>query len=158
MGFLGSFATSSFTFTEGAGFIYTDKLTVTGLDVNLASTTQSDAVAVDLAFGQPDALSPNIGGTGSLTGIRSHFRGFFYTDTGAISWGGPVTVNFADGSALELKMDDISLSGINGVATGSGNLTMTVEQVASVPEPLTLSMFGAGLAGMAALRRRKRKA
>jgi hypothetical protein len=31
------------------------------------------------------------------------------------------------------------------------------ERVQNVPEPITLSLFGAGLAGAAALRRRKKK-
>jgi hypothetical protein len=50
-------------------------------------------------------------------------------------------------------MASIKLSGIDGVIGGAGNLTMTVAQV---PEPLTLSVFGAGLAGAAAIRRRKK--
>lgn len=155
VGFSGSFATSPFSFTGGAGFTYTDKLTVTGLDFNLVPTTQSDAVAVNIAFVLPNAAGADITGTGSLTDTF-HLRGFYYSDTGTISWGGPVTLNFADGSVLGLKIDDITLSGISGVATGSGNLTMTVQKAADVPEPLTLSLFGAGLAGTIVVRRRKK--
>ena len=40
----------------------------------------------------------------------------------------------------------------------SDQIQVVVGQGVAVPEPLTLSLFGAGLAGIAALRRRKRKA
>lgn len=156
--FLGSFATSPFSFSGGAGTSYTDKLTVTGLDINLASVTQSDQVGVDIHFNLPDPTSTSIGGTGTLTDVF-HLRGFYYSDTGTITWGAPATVSFLDGSVLEIKIDNIFLSGLNGVATGSGNLTMTVQKVAAVPEPMTMSLFGAGLLGLtgvAAKRRKKR--
>lgn len=151
--FTGSFAASPFSFTGGVGATYTDLLTVFGTDLSLVNSTFSDQVAVNIAFTLPNAANVGIGGTGTLTDVF-HLRGFYYSDTGTITWDGPATVNFADGSALNLSMDDITLSGIEGLAIGSGNLTMTVEKVAQVPEPLTLSLFAAGLAGIAVRRRR----
>ena len=154
--FTGSFATSPFSFTGGAGATYTDLLTVTGLDLSLINSTYSDLVAVNIAFAAPNPANVNIGGTGTLTDVFQ-LRGFYYSDTGTIAWNGPATVDFADGSSLGLALDDIQLTGINGFATGSGNLTMTVQKVAEVPEPLTLSIFAAGMAGMAGIAVRRRR-
>jgi hypothetical protein len=155
--FTGSFASSPFSFNGGVGTTYTNLLTVTGLDANLINWTDSDQVAVNVAFTAPSIAGATIGGTGTLTDVFK-FRGFYWADTGTITWNGPAIVDFADGSELSLVMDSIALDGINGVATGSGNLTMTVQKVAQVPEPLTLSLFGVGAAGLIAARRRKRTA
>jgi hypothetical protein len=37
-------------------------------------------------------------------------------------------------------------------------LTFNVDRIVTTPEPLTLSLFGAGLAGLGALRRRRKAA
>jgi len=47
--------------------------------------------------------------------------------------------------------------GGGGVGQGAGIYQLFVQDAHAVPEPLTLSLFGAGLAGAAALRRRKKK-
>jgi hypothetical protein len=46
---------------------------------------------------------------------------------------------------------------VTGVTTAAANESLILDvQTAAVPEPFTLSLFGAGLAGAAAMRRRKK--
>src|SRR6185503_7498962 len=81
--------------------------------------------------------------------------------------GAKSTVNFSDGTVL-----DITLGGdvYNGVSTNYTGLVPTVTfelitdpagtiplAVAPIPEPLTISLFSVGLAGATVLRRRKRQ-
>ena len=81
--------------------------------------------------------------------------------------GAKSTVNFSDGTVL-----DITLGGdvYNGVSTSYTGLVPTVTfelitdpagtiplAVAPIPEPLTISLFCTGLAGAAAIRRRKKQ-
>ena len=59
----------------------------------------------------------------------------------------------ADAASTTLSFADTSIftNSVDGVLTD-----VSVNSARSVPEPLTLSLFGAGLAGAAALRRRKK--
>lgn len=55
-----------------------------------------------------------------------------------------------------LKLEDFVGSGGSAGDAYFRNLTVSDAAVTAVPEPITLSIFGAGLAGAAALRRRKK--
>jgi hypothetical protein len=150
--FTGSFAQPSFTFSPTAiGQTFTDKLTVTAFDVSLQFlATYHDNVQVSLDFTLPNDLSTTIGGDGSLTNA---FIFIGYLDGGNITWNGPSTLAFNDGSVLTATMDNISVRGFDGIATGSGNLNLTLTKV---PEPATTAMFGLGLLalGFFAMRRK----
>ena len=67
--------------------------------------------------------------------------------------GGITNGNFA--SAFLVGVSSSVVSGGAFSSTGAVKITYTFSE--TVPEPITLSLFGAGLAGAAALRRRKKK-
>ena len=154
--FSGVFDNPNFSFSGNVGDTYTDDLTITGYDLNLADKTQADDLAVSLTFTLPSAESGTIGGTGSITDT---FYGFFYADTDTITWStnNPATINFADGSQLSVDIADATFGGFNGFSwTCSDPVTFTVT-ADPTPEPGSLALLGTSiLAGAGVLRRRLR--
>ena len=154
--FAGTFTHPTFSFAGGVATTYSDLLSVNATDLNLSNATNTDAVAIAINFTSPNVVATSIGGSASLTDTFN-LRGFYYSDTGSIVWSSlndPTTITFSDGSVLGLSIGNIALTGSNGSAFGSSPLVLTVEKV---PEPFTLSIFGAGLLGAGAFRRRARK-
>jgi len=85
----------------------------------------------------------------ATSGIWTEVSGT-YTATG--NAGDPITVILFNTSGQgQVQFDDVCLT------IGAGPCTAASDPPSGVPEPLTLSIFGAGLVGAAALRRRKAK-
>ena len=78
-----------------------------------------------------------------------------------LSWT-PVVVNFGGTGQFSIALDTLFLNGNpqEGALNLNATITLLTDDVrndsgpAPVPEPMTLSLFGAGLAGLVALRRR----
>jgi hypothetical protein len=73
-----------------------------------------------------------------------------------------LTKSFADGSVVKIALGDVSYNGSSFnyaglIAPVTFTLTQAATPVNAVPEPFTMSVFGMGLVGAAAMVRRRRK-
>ena len=127
-----------------------------------------------------DGSSPNSNGTNNLIFCCSLTDNVTITKTGggafdldsidmAISWydSNPSEVITVNGTPLtisdtlttyDLDLNNVTSVDISGVTSATGYWTadnIVYDASTSVPEPITLSLFGAGLAGAMAMRRRK---
>ena len=96
-------------------------------------------------YGVPDSLTACAGATCSP---------FVIAATGTNDWAAETLNFFGTGSPMAISLT--GLAGSNYI--GLDNVSVTGGGVTNVPEPLTMSVFGAGLVGAAVLRRRKKKA
>lgn len=94
--------------------------------------------------GSPFNFQNNPGGGSTLSFALSGV-----TSDGDSAWDATFTSQFTTPYQTQLAADSFSNS-------YSANFTVTPTAATSVPEPITLSLFGAGLAGAVAMRRRKK--
>jgi hypothetical protein len=118
----------------------------------------TSTITAAFSFTAPSVLndSDTATDTFSITGNARH---------DSLTWAnsGLLTENFADGSVLEILLGNDIFNGVVDHYTGLiAPVTFTLTKAPSVtptdievPEPLTLSLYGAGLAGITILRRRK---
>jgi hypothetical protein len=129
--------------------------TVTGLTVGATYR-----VGFDMA-GNPDGGPTTKSLEVDLNGIAQDTATFDTTGKShsAMGWTS-MGFDFTATSASELLAFVSTTSGFSGNDTFPGAFGPALDNVSinAVPEPLTLSIFGAGLAGMAALRRRRKDA
>jgi len=110
-------------------------------------------VEVTLAFSAPDAAS------GSTTGGGFAATFFGIVSGGVLTWDGPATVAFAQGSSIDVVFDGtIELGFGNSTTTGAkfiGN--DIVGDIAPVPLPAAGWLLIAGVGGLGAMSRRRKK-
>jgi hypothetical protein len=162
--------TGNYTVTSSGSAIITDKLAdpfTLNLVLNTAQTfsfvnileqaAADTTITAKFTFTSPTGSLNDVGADSfTITGNGSgnHDSLTWTTNLNAITLG--------DGSILDLTLSNESYNGNSSNYTGltptvtfnlvkAGTVTPT-----SVPEPLTLSLFGAGLAGAAAVRRRRK--
>lgn len=103
----------------------------------------NDLLVGNFSFGESEINAYDL-----TTGL---FQGSIAIDTGSASPGGLWDLGFGIGG---MNGDPNTLYFTDGINGERGGLFGAIR----VPEPLTLSLFGAGLAGMTALRRRRKRA
>ncbi len=104
-------------------------------------------VVANLAFSSPDpAFGSTSGGAivGTLFGVVSG---------GILSWNGPGTITFAQGSVLDFYMDGVVAGGFGNTVTSG--VTFKGNDIAPVPLPATALLLLSSVAGLGLMRRRK---
>ena len=139
----------------------------------------------DLLLGSPQTfnlanIKQNAAGSSTITatfnftapvlGSGASVAGDIFTITGnarhdTLTGGATSTVNFSDGTILNITLGSAKFDGVSTAYTGliapvtfalvQGPTTREVPN--EIPEPLTISIFGAGVVGAIAARRRKRQ-
>jgi hypothetical protein len=95
-----------------------------------------------------EPVNENLNDSGAYWGFAN---GSFYY--GKISWNDPVTIGYGNGGLLELDLKDIPAGYECGPLTISGTIK-NIADSASVPEPATLFLLGAGLIGIVSVSRK----
>jgi len=130
---------------------YSDNLPFGGVTQSIATILGANysltfALGGSTAYGVPNSLTACAGATCSP---------FLINATGTNDWA-TETLNFVGtGNPMAISLTGLAGSKYIGLDNVSVDLLSTDPR--SVPEPLTMSIFGAGLVGVAALRRRKTK-
>jgi hypothetical protein len=130
----------------------TTKLTLN--DVGLGTTGFFDLLAIpdNSLYGTGGTCSPSI-----ICGASTNY--FAFQNSEALSFAAVAAA--LNDPGYDMNADDtyiFTLEAFNqaGALLGSNTINVVAGRGAAVPEPLTLSLFGAGFAGLAVMRRRKK--
>lgn len=114
-------------------------------------------VEVTLAFSAPDAASGSTTGGGGAASFTSSLFGI--VSGGYLTWDGPATINFAQGSSIDAIFDGTIALGLGTTTTTGAKFVGNdiVADIAPVPLPAAGWLLIAGVGGLGAMSRRRKK-
>jgi len=120
------------------------------------------ATTLDFGATPPTGFDFSFGGFGTFTALTATKVNFTTGNNASVQWdvvGTFIAGTFWDNPGASFSADETfsctQTGGVGKTISCSGTFNAPAVPV-TTPEPLTLSLFGAGLAGAAALRRRRR--
>ena len=129
------------------------------LDLNVNSVSQAYNLNENLGNVLASITTTSLDGYSPFDITTANLASYSYISTGSIGQIYSLTAvetGPTNSIVLDLYTNSFQIHGVNNSTVASGSFTATGPSLAAVPEPLTLSIFGAGLAGAVAMRRRKK--